>query len=75
MGQLDEFKEIAKVGDSDTLAMVASVMDANAREQEWLANTIQAGLERERDKWKERALDAEAQLRKIEMRVMDLIYG
>jgi hypothetical protein len=40
-----------------------------------LANTIQAGLERERDKWKERALDAEAQLRKIEMRVMNLIYG
>jgi hypothetical protein len=71
--QGDAIAAITEEGGSDAGKLLGDIFERNAREQEWLATTIQSSLERERDEWKARALDAEARLHRIEHRLFNLL--
>lgn len=57
----------------EAAGLLVQIMDHNARESERIAATVQQGIERERDEWRERALAAEAQLDRIYDRLMGLM--
>ena len=69
----DMLAHIADEGGSDSVKLIGNLLEGNRREAEWLANTIQTGLERERDEWKDRAIAAEDRLRRIELRLFSLL--
>lgn len=56
-----------------TAGLVAALMERNYDEQVQIQERIRAGIEQERDEWRERALDAEARLRRIEDRIHGLL--
>ena len=69
----DMLAVVAEEGGTESLTLIGNILEGNRREAEWLANTIQASLEAERDDWKARALEAEARIRRIEDRWFDLL--
>lgn len=71
--QGDAIAAVTAEGGSESAKLLANIFEANAREQERLATTIQSGLERERDEWMERALAAEDRLHRIESRLFSLL--
>jgi hypothetical protein len=71
--QGDALAAVAEEGGSSSVKLLGDIFAAQAREQEWLADTIQGGLERERDEWRERALYAEDRLHRIEERILGLL--
>lgn len=73
MTQGDAIAAITEEGGSNAGKLLGDIFERNAREQEWLATTIQSSLERERDEWKARALDAEERLQRIENRLFLLL--
>lgn len=69
----DMLAAITEEGGSESVRLIGNILDSNRREQEWLAATIQSSIEQERDEWKERALEAEARLRRIESRLFSML--
>jgi hypothetical protein len=69
----DMYAAVAEEGGSEGVRILGDLMAYNEREQEWLASTIQAGLEADRDRWQERALAAEERLHRIENRLFSLL--
>lgn len=69
----DVYEQIGQEGGPEVLALVAAAMEQNARHSQWVAEQVQGGIERERDEWRERALDAEARLFRIEQRLLSLL--
>src|SRR3954449_13231558 len=71
--QGDAIVAITEEGGSSAAKLLGDIFERNAREQEWLATTIQSSLEHERDEWKDRALAAEERLHRIESRLFSLL--
>ena len=71
--QGDALAAIATEGGSEGVKFLGDLFEAQRREADWLADTIQAGLEQERDEWMARALRAEARLARIESRLFSLL--
>jgi hypothetical protein len=71
--QGDALAAVTQEGGSDAAKLLGDIFERNAREQEWLAEQIQSGLEQERDEWKARALAAEARLDRIERRLFEVL--
>lgn len=66
-------REIAEQGGPEAVGLVAALMDQSARERESVERSLFASIERERDEWRERALDAEHHLRTIRGRFLALL--
>ena len=75
---------MADVTQGDALAVVAAespesvkllgdILAANEREATWINGVIREGIERERDEWKARALEAERHLEWITRRFEGLL--
>lgn len=58
----------------EAVGMVATYLAASERERSRIDEMVEEHRQRELDEWKERALKAEAQLYKIEQRVMSLLF-
>jgi hypothetical protein len=71
--QGDAIVAVVEEGGTEAGKLLGDIFAANAREQEWLAEKIQSGLESERDTWKGRALVAERRLERIEHRLFTLL--
>lgn len=69
----DMLAVVAEEGGTEAVSLIGNILEANRREAEWLSNTIQSGLENERDEWRERAIAAEDRLRRIELRLYALL--
>jgi len=63
-----------KVG-PEGVGLVAELMDANRRDQEWVDNAVRGSLERDVETWKARALAAEEELSAIRERVLNMVFG
>lgn len=72
---LDAYKAIGEEGGTDALALVATCMEQNARHLDHIETGLRASIEADRDRWKRRAIDAEAQLAAIERRMMGLLFA
>jgi hypothetical protein len=70
----ETMRAIGEEGGLEALAMVGAVLESNRRHADWLANTIQGGLEVDVERWKRRALRAESQLAAIRIRFEGLLY-
>jgi hypothetical protein len=71
--QGDALAAVGEEGGGEAVKLLGDIFAANAREQQWIADTVNRGLEAERDEWKERALIAEARLARIEDRLFSLL--
>lgn len=64
--------KIAERGGPNAVGTLVTIMDASARDAERIEGLVRRGIERERDEWRDRALDAEERLARIEDRVWEL---
>ena len=65
--------EFAREDSPEAAGLVGRLIDAEARNAELRDAQVFGWLERERDQWKARALAAEAQVDRIQGRMMDLL--
>jgi hypothetical protein len=71
----EDFETIGKEAGSDTLAMVADYLSRSAESNGRLMDDLYAGMERDRDEWKRRALKAERQLDMAFGRFQNMLFA
>lgn len=67
--------QIAEIGGPSAVGVLVTVMEANARHVESVERMVREGQERDLERWKSRALKAEAELDAVRARVWALIFG
>lgn len=73
--EITKGEAVAKIGEeggSEAVSLVVNLMERSQREIDWAMDCTIKGLERERDEWRERALEAENRLFAAQNRVLAL---
>lgn len=65
--------KIAEEGGPSAVGALVTIMDANARHVESIEGLVRQGIENERDEWRERALNAEERLARIQNRILGFL--
>lgn len=73
MATRNEYAAIAAEGGTQALTLVAALMDQSANEREQLERSLLESTEQDRDRWKERAIEAERRLYRIQDRLLSLL--
>lgn len=73
----NEFDELAEMLDGEPAAasLVMQIMERNAAAAQTLDAQILQWAEQDRDKWKARAIEAEALVKRMEHNVLDMLYA
>lgn len=70
----DAMAAVAAEGGPQSAGLLADLMDRNARDIQWAQDRVNEGLERQRDEWRDRALDAEAELEAVRALFEAMLY-
>lgn len=71
--ELEEWRQIAEMGDGEASGLIMAILHRNTMAAHSMQDSIVAGLERERDQWRERALTAET-IKRMEDNVIAMLY-